>query len=343
MKATDGYFPLWYRTAEVILGLASVVISIVILANLSYAIAELVLLLSVALLFSATRMMASGGIGRSLASLRTLGLLGGGLLTFSMVLAVILLPGISTETIVFLLAISLGIQGFGRILHSVGRDYPRWLRESAIATGVVTVGLVVAAVLVPNLAMLTLVLILSVVVFFNGVEMIVSGLRPTNERQFVLLKLIMFAALYGLIIINWIDLFATSAPAYQVWLILTYMAPFGVLIVFQGFKDWQLAVSLGLLVSLMNDVGYFFVGDLLFGFKRALAPWVLGQLGFQGGTVLFVFKGGLFSFNVTSTLMGISIYARVAVVAAVLYHWWKSPMSDAESRPGSAPAFKVRV
>ena len=177
----------------------------------------------------------------------------------------------------------------------------------------------------PGLAALTLVPMLSAIVLVNGIEMMVSGLRPTDPRQLTLLKLVLFSAFYGLILVNWIDLFATSAPAYHIWLVLTYMAPFGVLIVFQGFKDWQLALSLGLLVSLMNDVGYFFVGDLLFGFHMALLPWVSGQLGFQGDTLLFNFQGGFFTIPVTSTLMGLSIYARVAVVAVVLYDWWRHP------------------
>ena len=135
----------------------------------------------------------------------------------------------------------------------------------------------------------------------------------------------MFAIFYGFVNINWIDLFATSAPGYHIWLILTYMAPFGVLLVFQGLRDWQLALSLGLLVSLLNDVGYYFTGDLLFGFHVPLVPWLAGQLGFLGNTVLFVFQGGLFTFPVTSTLMGLSIYSRIAVVMAVLFHWWRYP------------------
>lgn len=178
---------------------------------------------------------------------------------------------------------------------------------------------------VPGVAALTLVPLLGVVVLINGVEMVVWGLRPTDTRQITLLKLILFSAFYGLILINWIDLFATTAPAYHIWLVMTYMAPFGVLIVFNGSKDWQLALSLGLLVSLMNDVGYFFIGDLLFGFHRPLLPWVEGQLGFMGNQPLFVFQGGAFNIPVTSTLMGISIYARVALVSFVLYHWWRHP------------------
>jgi hypothetical protein len=170
-----------------------------------------------------------------------------------------------------------------------------------------------------------LVALLAVVVLINWIEGIVTGLRPTDRRQITLLKLILFSAFYGSVLVNWIDLYATTAPAYHIWLVLTYMAPFGVLIVFQGFKDWQLAVSLGLLVSLTNDVGYYFVGDLLFGFHVQLIPWLAGQLGFEGGKLLFGFQGGAFNIPVTSALMGLSIYARMAVVATVLYHWWKHP------------------
>ncbi|HLQ06692.1 MAG TPA: hypothetical protein VK126_02950 [Nitrososphaerales archaeon] len=317
--------PRWFRALEVVLGLASVVVSVVILANLNYQTEDLVVLLSVALLFSAIRTMVAGGLRKRLASFERLGLLGVGLLAALVLLIVIFLPGLSYQTLVFLFAISLTAQGLGRIIPSTRRIEPRWLRGSAIATGALAIALAAVAVLVPNIAALTLVPLLSVVVLVSGIEMIAWGLRPTDPRQLTLLKLILFSAFYGLVLVNWIDLFATSAPAYHIWLILTYMAPFGVLIVFQGLKDWQLALSLGLLVSLMNDVGYYFVGDLLFGFNQALVPWVEGQLGFFGSQLLFTFQGGAFTIPVTSTLMGISIYARIVVVAVILYHWWRQP------------------
>ncbi|MDA4126580.1 MAG: DUF308 domain-containing protein [Thaumarchaeota archaeon] len=317
--------PRWFRALEVVLGLASVVVAVVILANPNYQTEELVILLSVALLFSAVRTIASGGLRKRLARLERLGLVGVGVLAALVLLLVIFQPGLSYQSLVFLFAISLTAQGLGRIIPSTRRFEPRWLRSSAFATGALAIVLAAVAVLVPNIAALTLVPLFSMVVLVSGIEMIVWGLRPTDPRQLTLLKLIFFSAFYGLVLVNWIDLFATSAPAYHIWLILTYMAPFGVLIVFQGLKDWQLALSLGLLVSLMNDVGYYFVGDLLFGFHQALVPWVEGQLGFLGSQLLFTFQGGAFTIPVTSTLMGISIYTRIVVVAVILYHWWRQP------------------
>lgn len=316
---------LWFRVLEVFLGLGSVVVSIVVLANLDYGTTQLVELVALALLFSAVRMIGTGGIKKEIMSIEGLGLIGGGLLAVVFVLVAVFFPGLSFETLVYLFAITLTIQGLSRVFHSLRRGPPAWLRVSALAVGGLTLLLAAIAVAVPNIAALTLVPLVAIIVLASGIEMIVWGLRPTDPRQITILKLIFFSAFYGLVLINWIDLYATSAPAYHIWLVLTYMAPFGVLLVFQGRKDWQLALSLGLLVSLMNDVGYFFVGDLLFGFHRALIPWVEGQLGFQGTQILFYFQGGAFNIPVTSLLMGATIYGRIAVVAVILYHWWRQP------------------
>ena len=179
-----------------------------------------------------------------------------------------------------------------------------------------------------RLAMISIVALVTLALVANGIDGIVSGAMPSTKKQKMLIKLILFSLVYGFLIVNWIDLFATNAPAYHIWLILTYMAPFGVLLVFQGFKDWQLALSLGLLVSLVNDLGYYFTGDLFFGFHVQLLPWLAGQLGFEGGNVLFTFQGGLFTIPVTSYLMGIVVYLRILVVAAVLYQWWRQPSPD---------------
>ena len=142
------------------------------------------------------------------------------------------------------------------------------------------------------------------------------------RRHLVLIRLIAFAMFYGLVFINWIDLFNVVVPAYHLWVILGYMIPFGVLLAVRGWEDWELAFSLGLLASLGNDLGYFVIGDLFFGFHVALPNWYLNQLGFHGSQVLFTFQGGFFSFGVTSWMMGLAIYARIAVVVLSLRHWW---------------------
>ncbi len=321
----EGYFPYWLRLGEVVFGLLTVAVAVAVLGSPNYGSQNLVIILALALIFSAVRMIVTGSVKRRLMSLEGLGLAGGGLLALALVAAVVFVPGLSLETLVFLLAVSVTIQGFGRVLHSLGRGAPRWLRGSALATGLVMVFLAGVVEMVQGVALLTLVELLAVVVLINGVETVVSGLRPANSRQLTLLKLILFSAFYGLVLINWIDLYGSQAPGYHIWVIMVMMAPFGVVLVFQGFRDWQLALSLGLLVSLMNDLGYYFIGDLIFNFHVSLLPWLGNQLGLRGGEVLFTFEGGFFSFPVTSILMGASIYARAAVVAVVLYHWWSGP------------------
>ena len=319
-------YPYWFRVVEVIFGFSSVVISLVVIVSPAYGARNLVPLLSLALIFSAVRMIAAGGVRERLKGFELLGVAGAGVIALILVIAVVLVPGLSLQTLVLLLAISLTFQGLGRMLYSAGRGPPRWLRGSALGTGVVMVILAAIVEFVRGVALLTLVELLALTVLASGAEAVVSGLRP-NERQLTLLKLVVFAAFYGIVFVNWIDLFNGGAyiyvvPGYHIWVVIAYMIPFGLLLVIQGRKDWELALSLGLLASLGNDLGYFVIGDAFFGFHVSLLDWYAHQFGFYGSTALFVFNGGFFSFTVPSWLMGLSIYVRTTVVFLSLRHWW---------------------
>jgi len=319
-------YPHWFRVVQVIFGLSSVVISLFVIVSPDYGAQNLVPLLSLALIFSAVRMIAVGGVREQLKSLEGLGVAGSGAAALILVIAVVLVPGLSLQTLVLLLAVSLSIQGLGRMLSSIGRGRPQWLRGSSLAAGIVMVILAAFVEFVRGLALLTLVELLALTVLASGAEAVVSGLGP-NRRQLTLLKLIVFAAFYGIVFVNWIDLFNGGAyiyvvPGYHIWVIIAYMIPFGILLVLQGRKDWELALSLGLLASLGNDLGYFVVGDAFFGFQVNLLDWYAHQFGLYGNTILFIFNGGFFSFGVPSWLMGAAIYGRVAVVLLSLRHWW---------------------
>src|SRR5438445_596747 len=232
--------PDWFRGAEIIFGLVSVLISMVIILNPGYGNETLVLLLSLGLFFNAVRMISSGGVGHLSRNFRGMGLIGGAL-----VVAIVALgffsPGLGISTLISLLASGLIVQGAARLANVAHAGHPRWLRVSALTVGSLTVVLASVTLLEPNLALVSLVALLTIVLLINGFESIVSGVRPSSRKQLTLLKLIVFAIFYGFVNINWIDLFATSAPGYHIWLILTYMAPFGVLLVLQGRKDVQLA------------------------------------------------------------------------------------------------------
>jgi hypothetical protein len=142
-----------------------------------------------------------------------------------------------------------------------------------------------------------------------------------NERMRVLVSLLGFSTIYGLILINWVDLFNPNMPGYHVWLIQMYLAPFALIVLLRGVGIWPLALASGLLVSLMNDLFYYPIGDLFFGFHTNVAAWYASQFGLTGSHVLWTFEGGAFSFPVTSELMALSIFARVAVVGFLVYFW----------------------
>jgi len=319
--------PYWFRVVEIIFGILTIVVAGVVIASPYIGAQNLVPLVSLALIFSAVRMIVAGGVKRILRSFEGLGLVGAGVTALILVIAVEFVPGLSQQTLIFLLAVSLTVQGLGRILYSAGRGPPRWLRNSALAAGIAMVLLAAFVEFVQGIALLTLVELLALTVLFSGGEAVLSGLGPTNKRQLTLLKLILFASFYGIVFVNWIDLFNGGkyifvVPGYHIWVIIAYLIPFGVLLVTQGRKDWELALSLGLIASLGNDLGYFVVGDAFFGFNVNLLNWYAHQLGFYGTTTLFVFNGGLFSFSVPSWLMGVAIYARIAVVLMSLRRWW---------------------
>ena len=320
-----------------VVGLTSVIVAVFVLARPVLGVESLLLLLAGAVAMNSVHSLLAGShVFRSVEGdfalpvwgvrvLRELGILGVGGLAVGIALAAAFFPGTTVVVAITLLTVALAAQGLARIAEGFGRTTARWLRGSSIATGALIVALVIGAVAFEGLALLGFAILVGVVLLVNGVETIVTGLRPTDPRQFVILKLILFAAFYGLVMINWIDLFGKSVPGYGVWLILSYMMPFGILLVFEGWEAWPIAASLGLLVSLMNDVGYYFVGNLLFGFHEPLVPWVAGQLGFAGSQVVTFFQGGSFTLAVTSWMMGASIYARAIVVAIILVYWWRHP------------------
>jgi hypothetical protein len=138
-----------------------------------------------------------------------------------------------------------------------------------------------------------------------------------------IVKMLVYAFLYGLFIINIIDLTIKVFTWYHIFLIMLYFFPFIIVCLILGFDDWELLIGLGLLSSLMNDLFYGVIGNILFHMNYDISEWFMRQLGFEGDRYLFTFMGGIFTLKVTSLIMGLSIYARLVLVYAVLYKWWK--------------------
>ncbi len=148
----------------------------------------------------------------------------------------------------------------------------------------------------------------------------------SKRRWEVYLKLIVLSAIYGAFWVNPVDLsgLGQSLSYYHLWLIALYFAPTIGLFAFYGFKDWELYLAVGLLVSLMNDLLYYPVA-LLMHLRSGvdLLDWYMLQLGFKGWQVDFWFEGGIFKFPVYSWAMGLSIYLRIIFVILLSERWLK--------------------
>jgi len=98
-----------------------------------------------------------------------------------------------------------------------------------------------------------------------------------------------------------------------------------------GLRSWKLALAMGLLVTLLNDLTYAPMGNLLFNQGRDLLSWYSNQLGLAGWDYRFIADFGLFRVPAWSWLMGLSIYVRIALVVLLLWSWRRPSSSDIAS------------
>ena len=132
--------------------------------------------------------------------------------------------------------------------------------------------------------------------------------------------LIVFAVLYGLVFINYIDDIASSGVnyGYHLWLVLMYFLPF-VGFSMLNLKNWKLTVGLGLIASLMNDVFYGSMKVLVgipCDLNRYYNLWLIPQ-----NTLLFKLNLGYTVLPVFSWMMALSIYIRIGFVVGLLWNW----------------------
>ncbi len=131
------------------------------------------------------------------------------------------------------------------------------------------------------------------------------------------LPLLIFAIVYGLFFINYIDIITkgSSQNGYHLWLVLMYFMPFALLSVID-IKNWKLTIGLGLLTSLMNDVFYGSISYLMgtnINLPNYYNLWLIPQT-----TQLFTLNLGFTSIAVQSWMMAASIYIRIAFVFLLL-------------------------
>lgn len=138
------------------------------------------------------------------------------------------------------------------------------------------------------------------------------------EKKFKLY--IISAFIYGLVFINYIDVITigSSESGYHFWLSLMYFFPFiGLSLAF--VKNWQLSMGLGFLASLMNDVFYGLVSNLM-GVPRDLSRYYSLWL-IPSNTQLFSLNLGFAVIPVFSWMMALSIYLRIPLIYLLLKSW----------------------
>ena len=163
--------PGWMRGLEVVAGVMSIILAVFVLANLSVAVLTLLLFLSVGLVFLGIRQVVIGvGARWQPGWLRALGVMAG-VRSLMMAVLVIAFPGFGVGTLTLLCGFGLSLIGITEIAVGAGLKFlPGWLRGVLIAVGVVDLILAPIAVLVPGVAVVTLIALLAAFLILNGAD-----------------------------------------------------------------------------------------------------------------------------------------------------------------------------
>ena len=169
--------PAWLRSAEVILGLITILFGVAVIAMPGLAVATLILLLSLALVFLGIREIVLGAAVTFIAKwLRAVSIVAG-IATLIFSFYVIAYPGIAALTLVLFLYVALFVRGIGLlIMGGAAGVMSKRLRAGSIVVGLISLVLAVVFLSFPGLAIATLILLLSIGLVITGLEVLVAGI-----------------------------------------------------------------------------------------------------------------------------------------------------------------------
>ena len=167
----------WLRSAEIILGLVAILFGVAVIAMPALAVATLILLLSLALVFLGIREIILGAAVTFIAKwLRAVSVVVG-ILTLILSFYVIAYPGIAALTLVLFLYVALFVRGIGLlIMGGAAGVMSKRLRAGSILVGLISLVLAVVFLSFPGLAIATLILLLSIGLVITGLEVLVAGI-----------------------------------------------------------------------------------------------------------------------------------------------------------------------
>ena len=168
--------PSWIRTAEVILGLISLLAGVYVLAYPLVAVFTLIVLLAIGLIFLGSRDIVLGAMGKFLPGwLRAANIIIG-VLAFVLSVVVISEPGFAVRTLVLLLYVVLFVRGVAGIsLGAAGKQFSSMLRGLSGGVGVLSIILAIVFLALPALAVDTLIILLSLGLLITGLESTAAG------------------------------------------------------------------------------------------------------------------------------------------------------------------------
>jgi uncharacterized membrane protein HdeD (DUF308 family) len=169
------------RTLNFLIGVALVVTAITLLIFSDVTLIVLLLTLAVAVLIIGITNIVYGSKDKTLETkIRVMkiivGILAMALGVVALVLAIIN-PAASTELLFIILSIALIVLGIGRFARGLqAKDFPGWLRALIISVGVITIIISIVIIFIPPLTSIQLLILLSIVLVFNGIGRIALGI-----------------------------------------------------------------------------------------------------------------------------------------------------------------------
>jgi uncharacterized membrane protein HdeD (DUF308 family) len=174
LRTTSG----WERSFEILVGIFSIVAALLVWAFPGVAVLTLLALLAVGLLLTGVASVSLGISARGHpAWVRGLRVVLGLFVLVTAGFVVVAPAAFGIGLLVFLLAFVLMFTGVAHVFAAGGtRGQPRWHRDFEVLAGVLAIVLAFFVLYFPLLAVLSLVILLSVGLFFSGVEWLVAGI-----------------------------------------------------------------------------------------------------------------------------------------------------------------------
>ena len=167
--------PGWLRGLEIVTGLLTIAFGFFVFAFPGWGVSTLVILLSIGLIFAGISSISLVGSTLLPNGLKALGGISG-IISLILALLVIIFPSYGVSTLIIFISFGLLVYGVSRIfLASNLKSTEGWIRGMIVAVGVIDLILSVVVIVKPNLALLTLTIILSIGLIISGVQMIISG------------------------------------------------------------------------------------------------------------------------------------------------------------------------